>query len=119
MRQSTTTVIKLGHALLLAAGVGVAQQAAANVNAAQTMREPLQRYLELRGLSYTHRLPTIDPRLSMPSCPSALAVRALDRSGLQVELSCPESNWIRRFRIPPNGAKWAGTSRPADRKSVV
>lgn len=114
MRPSTTTVIRLGLALLLAVGVSVGPQAAANVNAAQTMREPLQRYLELRGLSYTHRLPNIDPRLSMPSCPSALAIRPLDRSGLQVELRCPDSNWMRRFRFPPNGADWAAvTRRPA------
>ena len=111
MRQSTTTVIKTGKALMLAASVGMGQQVAANVNAAQTMREPLQRYLELRGLSYTHRLPAIDPRLSMPSCSSALAIRPLDRSGLQVELRCPDSNWIRRFRFPPNGAEWSAATR--------
>ena len=103
-----TTATKRAACALWAVSLLGLQPSQAAVNAVDPLRAPLQRYLEIRGLSFTHSLPAIDPRLGVPTCASPLSVQPVDKSGLQVELSCPEGGWRRRFRFPPNGAQWAG-----------
>lgn len=103
-----TTATKRAACVLWVASLLGLQASQAAVDAVDPLRAPLQRYLEIRGLSFTHSLPAIDPRLGVPTCASPLSVQPVDKSGLQVELSCPEGGWRRRFRFPPNGAQWAG-----------